>query len=245
MKEIIKNIIKHPFRSIKHPGSILYPNTWCNKVFVEFLKSKGATIGEGTRFIAPTKCHVDINRASYITIGNNCCLSFVSLLAHDYSWYTFLDAYDDILPDGGGEIVIGNNCFIGYEALILKGTIIGDNVIVGARSVVKGIIPSNTVWAGWPAKQICTLEEFYKKKEKNRINEAVYRRDFIRKKELRDPLIQEMGLFSLLFLERTDTNYNTYITDIEFNGIKGNEKVKRRFMESVPVFPSYDDFLKF
>lgn len=244
MLEIIKRILRHPITSIKHPGSILHPTTWSNDAFVEHLRSKGAVIGKGTRFISPANCNVDINRAEYITIGSDCCLSVVTLLAHDYSWYVFGRSHDDILPDGGGKIVIGNNCFIGYQAVILKNTTIGDNVIIGARAVVKGNIPSNTVWAGCPAKQICTLDELYKRRLKIRLDEALYRRNIIIEKHKRDPYIEEMGMFAFLFLERSVDNYERYIKNIQFNGTSNNGVVKNLFFASQPQFLSFEDFLK-
>ena len=146
---------------------------------------------------------------------------------------------------GGGKISIGNNCFIGYNTVILKNTEIGDNCIIGARSVVKGNIPSGTVWAGVPAKMICTIAEFYERRKKNRLNEALYRRDFIIEKYHHSPSIEEMGLFSYLFLERSEDNYNKYIKNIEFNGIEDRKDIKYFFFNSVPVFSSFEDFLKF
>lgn len=56
-----------------------------------------------------------------------------------------------------GRIQIGNNVFIGMRALILKGVTIGDNVVIGAGSVVTKKIPSNSVYAGIPARRICSL----------------------------------------------------------------------------------------
>lgn len=242
---MLKAIIAHPIRSLKYPRSIIEPNRWCSDAFVKYLRTKGATIGKDTRFISPRSCDVDINRAQYITIGDNCCLSVVTLLAHDYSWYTLFDAYDDILPDGGGKIVIGNNCFIGYNAVLLKNTEIGNNCIIGARAVIKGKIPSGTVWAGCPAKQICTIEDFYKKKKNNRLKEALYRRDFIREKMQRNPSILEMGLFCFLFLERTDCNYERYVKNVEFNGIKEHKQLRHHFFSTVPFFSSFEEFLNY
>ena len=54
-------------------------------------------------------------------------------------------------------IVIGDNCFIGMNSIILKGTTLGDNVVVGAGSVVHGKFPSNCIIAGNPAKIIKSL----------------------------------------------------------------------------------------
>lgn len=55
------------------------------------------------------------------------------------------------------SIVIGNDCFIGMNSIILKGTVLGNNVVVGAGSVVHGKFPDNVVIAGNPAKIIKNL----------------------------------------------------------------------------------------
>ncbi len=52
------------------------------------------------------------------------------------------------------DIKIGNNVFIGAHCTILPGTIIHDNVVVGAGSVVKGELKSNAVYAGRPCRLI-------------------------------------------------------------------------------------------
>lgn len=243
LQVIYEKKIKRIFDIIKHPSALIYPNSYSHKVFLDYLRANGARIGKNTRFISPHLCSIDPGRLDYIEIGDNCCFSVVSILAHDYSWYTLLESCNDMLPDSGGSVKIGNNCFIGYQALVLKGTTIGDNVIIGARSVVKGNIPSNTVWAGIPAKQICTIEEFYQKKVKQRLVDAFYRRDHIRETKEREPSIKEMGMFGYLFLERTEDNYNKYIRDIEINGVKDSEIVKNYFFSSEPKFLSFEDFL--
>lgn len=51
-------------------------------------------------------------------------------------------------------IRIGNDCFIGANSIILKGTVLGNNVVVGAGSVVHGHFPDNCIIAGNPAKII-------------------------------------------------------------------------------------------
>ena len=61
-----------------------------------------------------------------------------------------------------GETFVGNNVFIGMHATILMGTHVGDNVIIGAGSVVSGFFEDNVVLAGNPAKVICTIEDYYK-----------------------------------------------------------------------------------
>lgn len=227
---------------VRMMNKILFPNTCDSESYVKYLISKGAKIGENTRFIAPKKCNVDVARAEYISIGENCCLSMCAILAHDYSWYVMADAYHDVLPDPGGEVRIGNNCFIGYHAIILKDTVIGDNVIIGAGAVVKGKIPSRTVWAGVPAKQICTLDEYYKKRMDSRITDAFKRYEIVER--TKKPTINDMGAFSFLFLKRTEENYEKYIGSIEFNGIYQNERLKSEFFNSQPSFEGFEEFVK-
>jgi len=52
------------------------------------------------------------------------------------------------------KIVIRENVWIGAESILLKGVEIGENSIVGAGSVVTGIVPANCIYAGNPAKFI-------------------------------------------------------------------------------------------
>lgn len=57
-------------------------------------------------------------------------------------------------------IEVGSNVFIGSNTTILAGTKIGDNVIIGAGSLVKGHISGGGVYAGVPAKKIGNFWEF-------------------------------------------------------------------------------------
>ena len=63
-----------------------------------------------------------------------------------------------------GEIKIGNNVFIGVNAIILPGVTIGDNSINAAGSVVTKSCKGNTIFAGNPARPIGDIDESYKKK---------------------------------------------------------------------------------
>lgn len=56
--------------------------------------------------------------------------------------------------DNKGDIVIGNDVWIGYEAVILAGVKIGDGAIIGTRSVVTKDVPPYTIVGGVPAKPI-------------------------------------------------------------------------------------------
>ena len=56
--------------------------------------------------------------------------------------------------DNKGDIIIGNDVWIGYEAVILAGVTIGDGAIIGARAVVTRDVPPYTIVGGVPAKTI-------------------------------------------------------------------------------------------
>ncbi len=56
--------------------------------------------------------------------------------------------------DNKGNIVIGNDVWIGYEAVIMSGVTIGDGAIIGTRAVVTKDVPPYTVVGGVPAKPI-------------------------------------------------------------------------------------------
>ncbi len=103
-----------------------------------------------------------------ITIGDDTTISFdCAFVTHDAATRVIRH-----LPGENpetviyGKIIIGKNCFIGCRTIILPNVNIGDNVIIGAGSIVNKDIPSNTVAAGNPCKIICSLDE-YKNKHKN------------------------------------------------------------------------------
>jgi len=56
--------------------------------------------------------------------------------------------------DNKGDIVIGNDVWIGYEAVVLSGVHVGDGAVIGARSVVTRDVPPYTIVGGVPAKEI-------------------------------------------------------------------------------------------
>ena len=56
--------------------------------------------------------------------------------------------------DNKGDIVIGSDVWIGYEAVVMQGVTIGDGAIIGARAVVTHDVPPYTIVGGVPAKPI-------------------------------------------------------------------------------------------
>lgn len=56
--------------------------------------------------------------------------------------------------DNKGNIIVGNDVWIGYGAVILSGVTVGDGAIIGARAVVTKDVPPYTIVGGVPARQI-------------------------------------------------------------------------------------------
>lgn len=102
-----------------------------------------------------------------IKIGNHVEITAgVRFITHDGGVWTLRDKYPDM--DVFGNIVIGNNVFIGMQSIILPGVHIGNNCVIGAGSVVTRDIPDNTVATGVPARPIRSIAEYEKKsKEKD------------------------------------------------------------------------------
>ena len=77
-----------------------------------------------------------------------------------YPFPIFYEAWDTSVSeiteawDNRGDIVIGSDVWIGYEAVILSGVRIGDGAIVAARAVVTGDVEPYTIVGGVPAKPI-------------------------------------------------------------------------------------------
>lgn len=156
---------------------IIYREKATSETYIHYLRNKGIQIGDDCTIYAPNKTIIDEQYPWLITIGNHVRITEgVILLTHDYSWSVLkqlnVNEQKGAILGAAGEIFIGNNVFIGMNTIILRNTNIGDNVILGAGSVVSKDCDSGWVYAGNPARKICTVEEFYKKRLDAQLKEA-------------------------------------------------------------------------
>jgi acetyltransferase-like isoleucine patch superfamily enzyme len=110
---------------------------------------------------------VVIGARQSITIGNRVMVG-ANVLITDFDWHPI----DPVTRHTGEPISrpinIGNNVFLGYSAIVLKGVSIGDNSVIGANSVVSSNIPADVIAAGNPCKIISNLKHSGEKiKESN------------------------------------------------------------------------------
>lgn len=131
----------------------LYFRFWL-KDSIRYHRYLGTKVGDDCR-IFPYKFSsepflIEIGSRVTITAG-------VRLLTHDGSTWLFRD------EKGRRQlykpIKIGNNVFVGIDAILLPGVIVEDNVIIAAGSVVTKSIPANSIVAGNPAKIIGHYED--------------------------------------------------------------------------------------
>jgi len=137
-KEKLKNIIKKLFKSTGENYKINPP----------FFCDYGYNISIGENFHA--NYNLIILDVCEVTIGNNV------FIGPNVGIYTAGHPVDVELRNNGVEygkkIKIGNNVWIGGNVCILPGVTIGDNVTIGAGSVVTKNIPSNVTAFGNPCK---------------------------------------------------------------------------------------------
>src|SRR5665648_17175 len=127
---------------------------------------KNCKLGDNIHIVASEK----------VTIGDNCLMAskiFISDTSHGEYSNISIDSSPDIPPDERPlyirPVSIGNNVWIGENACILLGVIIGNGCIVAANSVVNRDIPDNCMVAGSTAKVV--KKYYYRTKEWIKVKE--------------------------------------------------------------------------
>ena len=224
-------------------NKLLYPYTYSSDAYINYIRKRGGVVGKNCYIFEPKSVSIDLFRPWLLSIGDNVVIcAKTTILTHDYSHTVLCTKYGQHIGDAK-PVSIGNNVFVGIGTMIVMGTEIGNNVIIGAQSVVHGRIPDNCVVAGNPAKVICTIEEFYNKRllkeeicAKQNVKLAVERIG-------RKPTIQEMGdAFAWLYMERNESSLQMHPQFFNLPG-NDNDDFKRKFMESKPRYSSYEEFI--
>ncbi len=223
---------------------IIEPNTYSRERYVEYLRGEGIEVGENTVIFSPKNTTIDITRPYLLKIGSNCKItSGVVILTHDFS-YSVLRRYFDKIVGECSPTTIGNNCFIGMNAVILGGVTIGSNVIIGAGSIVTQDVPSNVVVAGNPAKIIMSLDAFCERRIKKEKDEAKLCAKLIYKRYGRPPIISEMGAFFHLFLERKQDNLISNGVNINWSGDDSDAIVNSFLCNDDRKWEKFSEFIK-
>lgn len=123
---------------------VAYSNEMADRI-----RAGGGVVGENVDFY-----DVKIDNNSLFEIGNNVTITNCRLLTHD-ACLSKITGCVRMAP-----IRIGDNVFVGTDAIILPGTKIGNNCIIGSGAVVAHDIPDNSVVIGNPCKVVCSFDTF-------------------------------------------------------------------------------------
>ena len=153
---MIKKLIIFPF-------NFLQKKIWS----VKFAKRIGVNFDSNSLFI-----YGNINWGTepwIITLGNNVHLTNdITFVTHDGGTLLFRDRQHDL--EITKPITLGDNVYVGTNTTILPGVNIGNDVVIGACSVVTRDIPNGSVAVGNPARVIKTTEEYFEKLKKESLH---------------------------------------------------------------------------
>lgn len=127
------------------------------EIIANYFRNAGMQIGRDTNIC----CNIMTMEPFLIKIGNNVTISGdVKFVTHDNS----VSKLDIGSPDIFGRIVIGDNCFIGQNSIVMYGVELASNIIVASGSVVcNSFTEERIIIGGNPARKIGTWDEFKEK----------------------------------------------------------------------------------
>jgi len=225
---------------------IRYGKERASERLTDYLRDKGIQIGEDVTFFAPETNVIDTCYPWLVTIGNHVGIAKgVIMLTHDYSW-SVLKRYNRGVPEGMifgacGKIDIGNNVFIGMDAIILRNVTIGDDVIIGANAVVTGNCESGWVYAGNPARKILTVAEYYEKRKAAQLSEARQLAGAYYERTGKKPPVEIFHEYFMLF-SREEELLPAFREKMKLCG--NYEASVKALREHPPLYASYEAFLE-
>ena len=150
------------------------------------LRKRGLRTGRNLQMQPGVK--IDKNLCWQITIGNDVTIApNAYILAHDASTRMHL-GYTRI-----GKVDIGDRVFIGAAAIVLPGVRIGNDVVIGAGSVVSQDIPDNVIACGNPARPLTTTDEWIEQKKHEMASVPCFGEEYTRRKDVSDTMKAEMN----------------------------------------------------
>lgn len=130
-------------------------------------RKQGMHVGANTRFVGTQYFG---SEPYLISIGRDCLITDrVTFITHDggiqvpfiREGMTAATTYRR--KSIFGRVTVGDNCFIGVSAILLPGSEIGENSIIGAGSIVRGHFEPGSVIAGNPARVVSTIGHYFEK----------------------------------------------------------------------------------
>ena len=135
-------------------NSVVYLSKNKNKYLLNVTLNNNNALFIGQDNYMNGKLNIVLSEQKHVLIGNRCLFSF-GIWIRLADPHLIYDSIDKGRINFSKSVFLGDHVWISQSAMILKGTKIGSGSIVGAMSLVAGKeIPSNTSWAGNPARKL-------------------------------------------------------------------------------------------
>ncbi|EMJ8399205.1 type B chloramphenicol O-acetyltransferase [Elizabethkingia anophelis] len=160
------NFFESPFKGKIIKDHITNPNIIAGKYSYYSGYYHGHSFDDCARYLFPDRSDIDkLIIGSFCSIGSGASFIMAGNQGHRYDWISsfpffymmeqgdsFKGAVDGFA--GVGNTVVGNDVWIGSEAMIMPGVTIGDGAVVGSRALVTKDVAPYTIVGGNPAKPI-------------------------------------------------------------------------------------------
>lgn len=160
----MKNVFESPFRGITLDRLVTNPNIRVGRYSYYSGYYHGHGFDECARFLLPDESADKLIIGSFCSIGSGAAFIMAGNQGHRADWVSTFPFYwmPDIPYFAGaangfrpaGDTVIGNDVWIGSEAIIMPGITVGDGAIIGTRALVSRNVEPYAIVGGNPAKII-------------------------------------------------------------------------------------------
>lgn len=161
----MKNFFESPFKGKIIKDHIQNPNIIAGKYSYYSGYYHGHSFDDCARYLIPDRNDVDrLVIGSYCSIGTGASFIMCGNQGHRHDWIScfpffymsevecFQNSIDAFQP--AGDTIIGNDVWIGTEAMIMPGIQIGDGAVIGSRALITRDVEPYTIVGGNPAKTI-------------------------------------------------------------------------------------------
>ncbi|OJW60281.1 MAG: type B chloramphenicol O-acetyltransferase [Sphingomonadales bacterium 63-6] len=160
----MSNFFESPFKGVTLDRQVTNPNIIVGRYSYYSGYYHGHSFNECARFLLPDEGADKLIIGSFCSIGSGAAFIMAGNQGHRSDWVStfpffwmqevpaFTGAANGYLP--AGNTIIGNDVWIGSEAIIMPGVTIGDGAIIGTRALVTKDVSPYTIVGGNPARAI-------------------------------------------------------------------------------------------
>lgn len=164
MESVLSNYFESPFKGITLDRQVTNPNIKVGRYSYYSGYYHGHSFDECARYLPPDEGVDQLIVGSFCSIGSGAAFIMAGNQGHRNEWVsTFPFYWMSEEPafagaqngyEGAGDTVIGNDVWIGSEAVIMPGIKVGDGAVIGTRALVTRDVEPYAIIGGNPAKTI-------------------------------------------------------------------------------------------